>query len=165
MSGKLFLYILMFVLSTSTYAKPIDAKHPIVGNWQTFDDKTNAKRTIVHIAYSEKKKSYYARIIKRFKNIAGMTQSDTCVDCPAPFTNVPILNMVAFWNLKEHKKLSSGAITYNDGYGIDPETGKRYSIKVKLSASGDTLMGVAYIKGLPLLSRKQYWIRDKSDQQ
>lgn len=135
--------------------------NPILGDWQTFDDKTQAKRTIVRISYNKKKDTYYGRIIKRYKNIPGMTQSDTCVNCPKPFTNKPINGMVVLWNLKEQPNKSRGSTKYTGGHAIDPESGKMYRIKAKVSASGRTLTGIGYIDGLPMFSRKQRWIKNK----
>lgn len=150
--------ILMVGLTSTSHAKPAVSTDPILGEWQTFDDKTQAKRTIVRMAYNPKSKTYYGRIIKRFKNIPGMTQSDTCVDCPKPFTDKPITGMIVLWNLK--KEVSRGSIQYKGGHAIDPESGKMYRVNAKVSRSGKTLIGTGYIDGLPMLKRKQRWIKN-----
>lgn len=136
------------------------ADDPIIGDWQTFDDKTQAKRTIIRMYHNKKNNTYYGKIIKRFKNIPGMTQSDTCVDCPKPFTNKPITGMVVLWNLKKDTKKTRSSTYYTGGHAIDPESGKMYRIKARVSKSGKVLVGTGYIDGLSMLSRKQRWIKN-----
>lgn len=154
-------FFIVLGTSLSVTAKPAKSHDPILGDWQTFDDKTNAKRTIIRMYHNKKNNTYYGQIIKRFKNIPGMTQSDTCVNCPKPFTKKPIKGMVVLWNLKKQPNASRGATVYTGGHAIDPESGKMYRVKARVSKSGKTLVGIGYIDGLSVFSRKQRWIKDK----
>jgi len=77
------------------------------------------------------------------------------VDCPAPYTNKPILGLDVMTGLKHGEGLN-----YVNGRILDPNTGKVYSMKAKLSSNGKRLHLRGYV-GVSVLGRNQIWIRDE----
>lgn len=74
--------------------------------------------------------------------------------CPAPYTNKPILGMDVVTGLKHGEGLN-----YTNGRILDPNTGKIYSMKAKLSSNGKRLHLRGYL-GVSALGRNQIWIRN-----
>lgn len=63
----------------------------ITGTWKNIDDKTGSSKAILEIR-QESNGSYTAKIVKVTPR-PGYTPRETCVNCPAPYTNQPILGM------------------------------------------------------------------------
>ena len=84
----------------------------------------------------------------------GYTPRETCNNCPAPYTNQPILGMEILKGLKH----VSGTNNYEKGRVIDPLAGKVYDAKIRLNATGKRLTLRAYM-GISTLGRSQTWIR------
>ena len=147
MKGKQFIgAFLLSAVSSFSFAEDI------TGLWQTIDDKTGAPKGQVEIR-QEANGTYVGKIVKITPR-AGYTPKTTCVDCPAPYTNKPILGLDVLTGLKH----SSGN-NYTKGRILDPNTGKVYSMKAKLSTSGKRLTLRGYV-GVSALGRNQVWIRE-----
>lgn len=123
----------------------------ISGLWQSVDDKTGAPKGIVKIA-KESNGQYIGTIIKVTPRI-GYTPKEFCVDCPAPYTNKPIIGLSVIHGLKKVDDFN-----YNSGKILDPNTGKMYSLKAKLTPNGKRLTLRGYM-GVSVLGRSQTWIR------
>lgn len=144
--NKLLFVGLFAVMSCNSMAKDI------TGIWKNIDDKTGSSKAILEIR-KEANGTYTGKIIKITPR-PGYTPKEICVDCPAPYTNKPILGMDVLKGLTQ----GSGD-EYVDGKIIDPLTGKIYSMKAKLNPSGNRLALRGYI-GISALGRSQVWIRD-----
>ncbi|MEF9957054.1 MAG: DUF2147 domain-containing protein [Acinetobacter sp.] len=147
MMKKQIISVLFFsVLSSLAFA------NDITGLWQTIDDKTGAPKGQVEIR-KDANGNYVGKVVKITPRL-GYTPKEICVDCPAPYTNKPILGLDTLTGLKH----SSGN-NYTGGRILDPNTGKIYSMKAKLSANGKRLHLRGYV-GVSVLGRNQIWIRE-----
>ena len=124
----------------------------ITGIWKNIDDKTGSSKAVLEIR-KESNGTYTGKIIKVTPR-PGYTPKETCIDCPAPYTNKPILGMDVLKNLKQ-----TNAEDFTGGRIIDPLTGKIYSMKAKLSSNGNRLLLRGYV-GVSALGRSQTWIRE-----
>lgn len=159
MNKKVVTLITAGMVSMMSHAGNYD---PIVGKWQTFDDRTGSKRAVIDITYNKKKGTYFGRLIKRNASKSdglGIKSRQTCYKCPAPFTDQKIDGMIIVWNLKKDKKATS--FPYKGGFVIDPIRGRIYNLETELSKSGNALKGRASLIGAKGIGRKQTWIRIK----
>ncbi|WP_089605795.1 DUF2147 domain-containing protein [Acinetobacter piscicola] len=145
-SNRFILGVFFSVLSCGSMAKDI------TGIWKNIDDKTGSSKAVLEVR-KESNGTYTGKIIK-VTPLPGYTPKETCVNCPAPYTNKPILGMDVLKNLKQ-----TGEENYSGGKIIDPLSGKIYSMKAKLSANGNRLSLRGYI-GVSALGRSQIWIRE-----
>ena len=147
MMKKQIISVLFFsVLSSLAFAEDI------TGLWQTIDDKTGAPKGQVEIR-KEANGTFVCKVTKITPR-TGYTPKEICVDCPAPYTNKPILGMDVLTGLKQGQ-----GSNYVNGRILDPNTGKIYSMKAKLSANGKRLHLRGYV-GVSVLGRNQIWIRE-----
>lgn len=123
----------------------------ITGLWRNIDDKTGSSKAVLEIR-QESNGTYVAKIIKVTPR-PGYTPKETCINCPAPYTNKPILGLDVLTGLK-----ADGDNTYVGGKILDPLSGKIYSTKVKLSPNGKRITLRGYV-GVSALGRSQTWIR------
>jgi uncharacterized protein (DUF2147 family) len=137
--------LILSVMSSLSFAEDI------TGMWQSIDDKTGAPKALVEIR-KEANGTYAGKIVKITPR-AGYTPKETCVDCPAPYTNKPILGLDVMTGLKQGEGLN-----YVNGRILDPNSGKVYSMKAKLSSNGKRLHLRGYV-GVSALGRNQIWIR------
>ena len=138
--------LLCSVLSSLAFAEDI------TGLWQTIDDKTGAPKGQVEIR-KEANGTFVGKVTKITPR-TGYTPKEICVDCPAPYTNKPILGMDVLTGLKQGQ-----GSNYVNGRILDPNTGKIYSMKAKLSANGKRLHLRGYV-GVSVLGRNQIWIHE-----
>ena len=122
------------------------------GTWQQIDDKTGSPKAIIEIR-KEANNTFTGKITKVTPR-PGYTPRETCNNCPAPYTNQPILGMDVLKGLKH----VPDTYNYERGRVIDPLAGKIYDAKVKLSASGKRLTLRGYV-GISALGRSQTWLR------
>ncbi|MEZ2904065.1 DUF2147 domain-containing protein [Acinetobacter terrestris] len=123
----------------------------ISGTWKTIDDKTGSSKAILEMR-QESNGTYTAKIIKVTPR-PGYTPKETCVNCPAPYTNKPILGLDILTGLK-----AADDNHFINAKVLDPLTGKIYSGKAKLSANGKRLTLRGYV-GISALGRSQTWIK------
>lgn len=143
---KVFFGVIAFsILCTSAMAQNI------TGTWRYMDDKTGEAKGIVKI--EQQSDGSYAGTALKATPRAGYTPKEFCTNCPAPYTNKPIIGMKVISGLK-----SSDEVNYIDGKIIDPVSGKIYRLKGKLSANGKKLFLRGYI-GVSAVGRNQTWLR------
>lgn len=125
----------------------------LTGTWQQIDDKTGSPKAIIDIR-KESNGTFTGKIAKITPR-PGYTPKEKCINCPAPYTDQPILGLDVFKNLK-----FEGENRYADGQIIDPLSGKIYSLKGKQSANGKRLLLRGYV-GIAAIGRTQTWIRQE----
>jgi uncharacterized protein (DUF2147 family) len=143
--------LLLATLASALFSTHVFAED-ITGIWQQIDDKTGAAKAIIKID-KEANNSFTAKIIKVTPR-PGYSPRETCNNCPAPYTNQPILGMEILKGLK----YVEGTHNYEKGRVIDPLAGKIYDAKVRLNANGKRLTLRGYM-GVSALGRSQTWIR------
>lgn len=136
----------LVIASTAALAQDIS------GTWQQIDDKTGSAKAVIEIR-KESNNTFTGKIVKITPR-PGYTPRERCNNCPAPYTNQPILGMEILKGLKQVEGTSS----YEKGRVIDPLSGKFYDAKMKLNASGKRLSLRAYM-GVSALGRNQTWLR------
>lgn len=145
MSKSLISILFLTMISSFSFAQDI------TGLWQSIDDKTGAPKGIVEIR-QEANGTFTGKVVKITPR-TGYVPKEICVDCPAPYTNKPIIGLDVVTGLKH-----SEGLNYTSGRILDPNTGKIYSMKAKLSANGKRLHLRGYL-GISALGRTQIWIR------
>ncbi|GAA5188159.1 DUF2147 domain-containing protein [Acinetobacter kookii] len=121
------------------------------GTWKTIDDKTGSSKAILEMR-QESNGTYTAKIVKVTPR-PGYTPKETCVNCPAPYTDKPILGLDILTGLKP-----AGNNQFVNAKVLDPLNGKIYSGKAKLSPNGKRLTLRGYV-GVSALGRSQTWIK------
>ncbi|EPF70467.1 MULTISPECIES: DUF2147 domain-containing protein [Acinetobacter] len=134
------------LFSTAAFANDLS------GVWQQIDDKTGSAKAIIEIR-KEANNTYTGKIIKVTPR-PGYTPRETCNNCPAPYTNQPILGMEILKGLKHVE----GTNNYEKGRVIDPLAGKIYNARIRMNSTGKRLTLRGYI-GVSALGRSQTWIR------
>ncbi len=143
---KILAALLLSVSSSAVFAEDIS------GSWKNIDDKTGSSKAILEIR-QETNGTYTAKIVKVTPR-PGYTAKETCVNCPAPYTDKPILGMDVLKGLKP-----TAGSNFTQGKIIDPLSGHIYSMKAKLSPNGKRLTLRGYV-GVSALGRSQTWIRN-----
>lgn len=143
---KILAALLLSVSSSAVFAEDIS------GTWKNIDDKTGSSKAILEIR-QEINGTYTAKIV-RVTPRPGYTAKETCVNCPAPYTDKPILGMDVLKGLKP-----AAGSNFTQGKIIDPLSGHIYSMKAKLSPNGKRLTLRGYV-GVSALGRSQTWIRN-----
>ena len=141
MAKQLIGALLLSAVSSFSFAEDI------IGLWQSIDDKTGAPKALVEIR-KEADNTYAGKVVKLTPR-AGYTPKETCVNCPPPYTNKPIIGLDVVTGLK-----STDGLNYTSGRILDPNTGKLYSLKAKLSSNGKRLHLRGYL-GVSALGRNQ----------
>ena len=142
---KILAALLLSVSSSAVFAEDIS------GSWKNIDDKTGSSKAILEIR-QETNGTYTAKIVKVTPR-PGYTPKETCVNCPAPYTDKPILGLDVLTGLK-----SIGDNQFVNAKVLDPLNGKIYSGKAKLSPNGKRLTLRGYV-GVSALGRSQTWIK------
>ena len=123
----------------------------ITGTWRYMDDKTGEAKGLVKI--EQQADGTYAGTALKATPLAGYTPKELCSNCPAPYTNKPIIGMQVITGLK-----SSDQTNYTNGKIIDPVSGRIYQLKGKLNANGKKLFLRGYF-GVSAVGRNQTWLR------
>ena len=124
----------------------------ITGTWKNIDDKTGSSKAILEIR-QEANGTFTAKVVKVTPR-PGYTPKETCINCPAPYTNKPILGMDVLTGLKYVEGLN-----FSGGKIIDPLSGNIYSMQAQLSPNGKRLNLRGYV-GISALGRSQTWIKN-----
>ena len=143
---KILAALLLSASSSAVFAEDIS------GSWKNIDDKTGSSKAILEIR-QETNGTYTAKIVKVTPR-PGYTAKESCVNCPAPYTDKPILGMDVLKGLKP-----TAGSNFTQGKIIDPLSGHIYSMKAKLSPNGKRLTLRGYV-GVSALGRSQTWIRN-----
>lgn len=117
----------------------------IIGQWETFDDKTKDKKAIIEIYKT--KNVYYAKIVKSFVG----EKDAICETCTGTKKDTPIIGLVIIENLKKDGD------EFNGGTILDPENGKTY--KCYLELINKNKLKVRGYLGISLFGRTQFWSR------
>lgn len=137
----------LILYTASGYAQDIQ------GTWKVIDDKSGQPKGVVEIR-KKADETYSGKILKLIPVYGFKVVEDTCINCPAPYTNQPMVGMEVLKGLKYNAEADS----YEGGQIIDPKIGRIYSVKAKLQ--GKFLKVRGYL-GTTLLGRNQIWIREK----
>ena len=133
------------LLSTSVFAASLNGTQ-----WQTVDEKTNEKKAIVLLTETNGQLS--GKIIKVLNPADA---KEKCTKCKGALKNKPIQGLNFLTGFK-----ADGGNEWTDGKLVDPESGKVYSGKIKLSNNGQSLDLRGYV-GVPMFGRSQTWTRIK----
>lgn len=136
-----------FVLTFLFFALQNLSAQSIKGIWKTVDDEDGREKS--HIEIYEENGKYRGKVIKL---LPGATATH-CSACKGSNKNKPITGMIILWDL-----LKQGN-AYDDGYILDPKSGKVYDCAVSFDGP-DKLTVRGYI-GISLLGRSQTWYRVK----
>ena len=142
---KVFGAIFITLISTSVFSQDI------TGTWRYIDDKTGEPKGLVKM--EKQANGTYAGTALKATPRPGYTPKEFCTNCPAPYTNKPIIGMHVISGLKTEDQ-----INYTNGKIIDPVSGKLYSLKGKVSPNGKKLFLRGYI-GVSAVGRSQTWLR------
>ena len=134
-----------FIFSGSAFASDL------TGIWQSIDDKTGSPKALIEITKAENG-SFTGKIIK-VTTRPGYTPKTMCVNCPAPYTNKPLVGLEVIHGLKHVENNN-----YADGRILDPLTGKMYNLKGRLASNNNRLTLRGYV-GISAIGRTQTWIR------
>ena len=116
-----------------------------VGQWETYDDKTNEKKGLIEI--SEEDGFFTAKVLETY---VGPPDA-TCRFCKGDKKDQPIIGMKIIEGLKRDGDICE------DGTILDPESGKVYKCYLELEEP-NKLKVRGYV-GFALLGRTQYWRR------
>jgi uncharacterized protein (DUF2147 family) len=117
----------------------------IVGQWETFDDKTKEKKAVIEVYQTDD--LYFAKIVKSYVG----EKNAICETCKGTQKNKPIIGLVIIENIKKDGN------EFNGGSILDPENGETYKCYLKLM-NNNKLKVRGYL-GLSIFGRTQYWVR------
>ena len=117
-----------------------------VGKWDTYDDETNEKKSVIEIYKVGDK--LYGKIIKIHDNTKADAKCTTCTDDKK---DKAILGMIIMENLEKDDD------EWDDGEILDPNNGKIYDCKIWLE--GNDILKVRGYVGF--FYRTQTWKRVK----
>ncbi|MCF6306945.1 MAG: DUF2147 domain-containing protein [Flavobacteriaceae bacterium] len=117
----------------------------IVGEWETFDDKTGDKLSVVEIYKISNK--YFGKITKLYED----PSDSVCEKCEDKNKDKPIIGLVILNNLEEDDD------EYNNGTILDPNNGETYKCYIELITKNKLKLR-GYI-GFSIIGRTQYWQR------
>lgn len=126
----------------------------LTGTWRTIDDKTGFSKGLVEIT-KDSAGAYHGTIIKVIPR-PGYTPKETCQNCPAPYTNKPMVGLTVLTGLQQDPRNENNFI---NAKVLDPLSGNIYKGKAKLSTDGRRLTMRGYV-GISALGRSQTWIRE-----
>lgn len=140
---------LLFISSLIFVSSSLYAQDPLNGtSWKTIDDQTHEARSIVK--FREDKSGYLTATVQK---VLIADQAEKCTKCTGTFKNKPLVGITVIRNLK-----NIGGNMYEGGTIVDPQTGKSYSLKGKLTNNGTRLDLRGYM-GISALGRNQVWYK------
>ena len=125
------------------------------GLWKSIDDKTGKPRSLIRV--NEANGTYSAVVEKGLR--ADDTGDALCDKCTDERKGQKIIGMTIAKNLKA-KEGDNPNREYQGGEILDPENGKIYKCKLKLSEDGNKLEVRGFI-GVSLFGRSQTWTREE----
>jgi len=130
-------------------APSASAQQTPVGTWRQFDDRKGDLRSIIRIDIVDGQ--IVGSIVRTFLR-PGEPENPVCDKCPGEFKDKPIVGLRFLWGLK------GAGRAWDGGRVLDPDDGKIYRVKLRLSEDGKTLDVRGFI-GISLLGRTQKWVR------
>ena len=134
--------VIIIILS---WFSSISNAQSIIGEWETFDDLTGDKLSVVEIYNINN--IYFGKITHLFED----PLDSVCDQCSDDNYNKPIVGLVIIKNLIKDDD------EYNEGTILDPNNGKSY--KCYLELIGDNKLKLRGYIGFSILGRTQYWQR------
>jgi len=133
----------LILLSTLAGVHAIAQSNAITGRWNTIDDNTGKKRSVVELSVQN------GTLTGSIVDLYDKTRLDKrCVKCPGERKDQPIVGMEIIRGMK-----ADGA-EWEDGTILDPETGKVYDCKLWVED------GALKVRGyVAFFYRTQTWIR------
>jgi uncharacterized protein (DUF2147 family) len=122
-----------------------------VGLWKTIDDNSGQAKGLVRIREIN---GQYEGIVEKAFPKPDEDPAPKCAKCDGLRRNQPVLGMTILWGLTKQGE------EYQGGEILDPENGKIYRAKMKLTDGGKKLEVRGYI-GISLLGRSQIWLREE----
>lgn len=141
------LALLAALLSPAVWA---DDSSP-AGLWKNIDDVSGKPRALIRI--TESNGTLQGRIEKVFPG-PNDNQNPKCEKCEGANKDAPVVGLVMLSGLKKDGDEFVG------GQILDPDNGKTYRSKVRLTDGGKKLEVRGYI-GVPMLGRSQTWVRQE----
>jgi len=145
---KLASYSLLFLFSFHVFG--IDYSTPL-GYWNILDSATKTPSALV-LVYKNTDGTLAGKILRIYK-FSEKESKGICTMCDGHLKNQPMINMNIIWGLKLIKPMLWG-----EGYILDPDDGKIYSLQITLSKDGQSL----YLRGYifkPAFGKTQQWKR------
>lgn len=139
------------VIAAALLTSTISFAQDLTGTWQQIDDKTGSPKALIDI--KKLGDGTYTGTITKVTPRPGYKPQENCVQCPAPYTDKPILGLEVIKGLKE-----SAPDNYSGGKVLDPLTGKIYNLKGRISTNGKRLTLRGYL-GVSAIGRSQTWLR------
>lgn len=163
--------MLRIIALCAIFCTYIFADSSIFGLWKSIDDDTR-KPTAVWKIYETDTHTLQGEILLSI----GYDDDEKCKDCkdeyknfPISFTKpLPIIGTPFIYGLKakDNKELN----VWEDGYIIDPKSGKLYACKIEFKKADmdkfmvDTLKVRGQLIGLGFFGRTQFWQRSSEDE-
>ena len=121
------------------------------GLWKNVDDVSGKPRALIRI--TESNGALLGKIEKVFP-APNEDPNPKCDKCEGANKNAPVIGLVILSGLTREGE------EYVGGQVLDPDNGKVYRSKVRLTDNGKKLSVRGYI-GVPMLGRSQTWIRQE----
>jgi len=138
-------YLTIFLLSVLSLSLSAQG---VLGTWKTIDDVDGTEKSNLELHMVDGK--LHGKIVKLLDGAEG----DTCIACKGDKKDQPLIGMEIIWGMKGKNG------SYSGGKIMDPESGKVYKCKIKLSDDKNQLDVRGYI-GFSLIGRSQTWYRVK----
>jgi len=124
-----------------------------VGHWQTFDEETGEKKSIVTL-WIDEAGYLYGKIDSLFRK-PHEEQNPLCDQCEDEKKDQPIIGMEIIWDMERSE---DDPLRWDMGYILDPKNGKTYKCLITISEDDQTLEVRGFI-GFSLIGRTQTWKR------
>jgi uncharacterized protein (DUF2147 family) len=147
--GRVVPFAALVVASLVVGASSASAQGTPVGTWKQYDDRKGDVRSIVRIEASGNE--LVGSILKVFPR-PGEPADPKCEKCPDDFKDKPVVGLRFLWGL------TGSGRAWDGGRILDPDEGKIYRVKLRLSEDGKTLDVRGFI-GVSLFGRTQHWVR------
>jgi len=142
-------YFLLLAISTSAWSVELE------GTWQEYDEHSGKPEALISITKLPDN-TYSGEIIKIFPD--SLAESGMlCSKCPGSFSNQPLLGLRILSGLKRKDDLN-----FDGGNILDPDEGKIYQCRIRLSEDGTTIEVTGYIS-FAWLGQSETWRRLNDD--
>ncbi len=138
----------VLVFLVALLARPLTAQNSPVGFWRTVSDVDGKPTSVVEISKSG---DYLVGTVRDFL-IPVDSADQFCRRCTGSRKGQPIIGMQILWGMRPDGD------EWNGGAILDPDNGKVYKAKMKLTDNGKTLIVRGFI-GFSFLGRSQAWTR------
>lgn len=139
-------FILLFTISTRACAGG-----DLVGLWQEYDDDTGSLVALIRVEKLPDN-TYEGRIEKIFPDAVEDSEL-ICRLCPGALRNHPLIGLRILSGMKRKDELS-----FESGKILDPDDGKTYRCRIRLSEDGNTIEITGYLN-LNWIGQSEIWRR------